>query len=68
MGSFIIRLYASARSGILPATIIKDLAEKAPKFSKWAEATIAHPSVNNIFDEEVWAARQKERIANARAA
>ncbi|KAI9148364.1 Glutathione S-transferase omega-1 [Paramyrothecium foliicola] len=68
VGSFIVRFYAQAKSGLLFGTVIPDLAKQAPNFSKWAEAVIVHPSVNDIFHEEDWVQRYKARIAKAREA
>jgi len=67
-GSFILRLYASPKYGILPEGLSATLAEKAPSFDKWAKAVIAHPSVTaGIWDEEKVAVRTKERLAKLRA-
>ncbi|KAI0170892.1 glutathione S-transferase domain-containing protein [Pestalotiopsis sp. NC0098] len=65
--SFVIRLYASSKHGILPESIRGDLAAKAPNFDKWAQAVIKHPSVLSIWDEEKIIEGTKVRIAKLRA-
>lgn len=67
-GSFVLRLYSSSNFGIIPESVVKDLAAQAPNFHRWAEAVRAHPSVNGIYDEATWVERYKERIAKVRAA
>ncbi|KAF3008039.1 hypothetical protein E8E14_004791 [Neopestalotiopsis sp. 37M] len=66
-GSFVIRIYTSAKHGILPQSLAGDLAAKAPNFDKWAQAVITHPSVLSIWDEDKIVARTKERNAKIRA-
>jgi hypothetical protein len=39
------------------------LLEKTPRFKRWAEATVAHESVNFIFDEKVVADKMKAKWA-----
>lgn len=42
------------------------LLEKVPKFKRWAEATVAHESVNFIWNEKVVAERTKAKFAAAK--
>jgi hypothetical protein len=46
------RVYILPKYGIVPASILEDLASKAPNFDKWAREVIKHPSVLCIWDEE----------------
>jgi len=39
------------------------LLEKAPRFKRWAEATINHESVNFIWDEKPIADRMRAKFA-----
>ncbi|CRK28580.1 Glutathione transferase omega-1 like protein [Verticillium longisporum] len=66
-GSFILRVYSSAEYGLLPKTIIADLAEQAPNFTKWADVVRNKESVNAIYDGEYWVKRIQERFAKAKA-
>ncbi|EEY21554.1 conserved hypothetical protein [Verticillium alfalfae VaMs.102] len=66
-GSFILRVYSSAEYGLLPKTIIADLADQAPNFTKWADAVRNKESVNAIYDGEYWVKRTRERFAKAKA-
>ncbi|KAK8097857.1 glutathione S-transferase [Apiospora kogelbergensis] len=61
-GSFLLRLYAFIKHGLLPASVGEDLAAKAPNFDKWARATIAHPSVTCVWDEDRVVAHAKYRF------
>ncbi|KAK6840491.1 glutathione s-transferase [Apiospora arundinis] len=60
-GSFLLRLYAYIKHGLMPASLGEDLAAKAPNFDKWAKATIAHPSVTCVWDEDRVIAHSKYR-------
>lgn len=53
LGSFILRMLAFAKpeNGFLSAKL-PALLEKAPRFKRWAEATVSHDSVNFIWDEK----------------
>lgn len=62
-GSFVIRLWAWPKYGLVPQGIIDQLSEKAPNFSRWAEAVAKHPSVSGIFDAEGTAAGTMARLA-----
>lgn len=66
-GSFLIRLYALSKHGVLPQSFTRDLPEKAPNFFKWSQEVIKHPSVLTIWNEEAVVQRTKERIAKLRA-
>lgn len=63
-GSFIIRVYLLPKHGLLPESLLSDLAAKAPNFDKWANEVVKHPSVSGgIWDEEKIAANIKRRLA-----
>ncbi|KAI0508918.1 glutathione S-transferase domain-containing protein [Xylaria bambusicola] len=64
-GSFVIRLWSWPKYGLVPQSVIDQLSEKAPNFSRWAEAVSKHPSVNGIFDAEGTATGTKARLAKA---
>ncbi|KAI9346889.1 thioredoxin-like protein [Obelidium mucronatum] len=66
-GSFLVRLVASLRAGIYPASFQTQLAEKTPRFWKWAQLVSVHPSVTSIFDEEKIVGYTKARLEKARA-
>lgn len=51
----------------LPKSMIVGLAENAPNFYAWAQATMKHPSVNRIYNRDVCAAEMRDRRAKARA-
>ncbi|KAI1373329.1 glutathione S-transferase domain-containing protein [Hypoxylon crocopeplum] len=67
-GSFVLRLFTLPKHDILPEHILSDLSAKAPNFYRWGQAVSTHPSVTSIYDEELIAARTKERVAKLRAA
>ncbi|KAI0880524.1 glutathione S-transferase domain-containing protein [Annulohypoxylon maeteangense] len=67
-GSFVVRLFTLPRHGLFPEHILGDLSTRAPNFYRWGQAVSKHPSVLVIYDEEVIAARTKERLAKLRAA
>ncbi|KAJ5952326.1 uncharacterized protein N7479_010739 [Penicillium vulpinum] len=63
-GSFIIRAYILPKHGLLPETLLSDLAAQAPNFDKWANELITHPSVNGgIWDEEKIVANIRRRLS-----
>ncbi|SPN99514.1 related to glutathione transferase omega 1 [Cephalotrichum gorgonifer] len=66
-GSFIIRLLAFRRAGLLPESFFAPLPEKAPAFWKWAQAVAAHPSVTRVFPEERIIEGTKARAAKLKA-
>lgn len=47
----------------LLSTKLHTLLEKAPRFKRWAEATISHESVNFIYDEKNVAERTRAKFA-----
>jgi glutathione S-transferase len=61
-GSFLLRLYAYIKHGLVPASLETELATKAPNFDKWARATIAHESVTCVWDEDRVIAHSKYRF------
>jgi len=52
-GSFLLRIISFSKPewGLLSSKS-PSLIEKTPKFKRWAEATVAHPSVNYIWNEQ----------------
>ncbi|KAI5861531.1 glutathione S-transferase domain-containing protein [Durotheca rogersii] len=66
-GPFVLRLLTLPKHGLLPESIISDLAARAPNFSRWGEVVAKHPSVTGIYDEEKIAAGTKARIEKLRA-
>ncbi|KAL6694311.1 thioredoxin-like protein [Trichoderma pleuroticola] len=64
--SFILRMYALCRHGMLPATLPESLAAQAPKFDQWAQKVITHPSVLGTLDEEAWIAVMKQRMGGGK--
>ncbi|KAF2739650.1 thioredoxin-like protein [Polyplosphaeria fusca] len=63
---FIVRIYAFARNGMLPASMAEGL-EALPNFSKWAAKAIEHESVRYIWDEEGVVEGARRRIASLKA-
>ncbi|KAK3695656.1 thioredoxin-like protein [Podospora appendiculata] len=61
-GSFVVRLAAYTRAGFYPPSFTKALEERAPNFTKWADAVSKHPSVTGIFDEPVIVESTKARF------
>ncbi|KAK3337723.1 thioredoxin-like protein [Cercophora scortea] len=66
-GSFVVRLAAYVRAGFYPDSFSKSLEERAPNFTKWAEAVSKHPSVTGIFDEAVIVESTKARFDKIKA-
>ncbi|CAK7216094.1 hypothetical protein SEUCBS140593_002754 [Sporothrix eucalyptigena] len=66
--SFIIRIFTlpTVENPPLPMTMLSDLKTTAPCFYKWAQAIMAHPSVNGIYNLEGCAGEMRERRAKAR--
>ncbi len=50
---FLLRFYGLANGKFIPANLKKEL-NQLPNFGKWAEATMAHPSVTKIYDEQTF--------------
>ncbi|CAI7669002.1 unnamed protein product [Penicillium pancosmium] len=63
-GSFVLRLlgFAKPEHGLVSAKL-PALLEQTPRFKRWAEATVAHESVNFIFNEKAVADRTRSRFA-----
>ncbi|KAL1983354.1 hypothetical protein VTN96DRAFT_10413 [Rasamsonia emersonii] len=63
-GSFLLRItsFSKPEYGLLSAKL-PSLLDQVPKFKRWAEATVQHPSVNFIWDEEKVATRTKKKFA-----
>lgn len=66
-GPFVLRLKVFGKHGLLPASLVRSLAETTPRFHAWSEAVVASPSVTGIFDEDKVVAKSRERFAKARA-
>ncbi|KAF7558410.1 hypothetical protein G7046_g5737 [Stylonectria norvegica] len=67
-GSFVLRLFAFAKGGVIPQSYIEELSEKAPHFYKWSQKVINHPSVTGIWDNDANIVKAKEHVAKIRAA
>ncbi|CAG7942228.1 unnamed protein product [Penicillium salamii] len=63
-GSFLLRIlgFAKPEHGLVSAKL-PDLLQQAPRFKRWAEATVAHDSVNFIWDEKVVADKMRAKFA-----
>lgn len=66
-GSFLLRLFALPKHGVVTDSIIKELPNKAPNFYKWASKVIEHPSVTGIWDEEKVVTGTKARLQKLKA-
>ncbi|ROT38195.1 thioredoxin-like protein [Sodiomyces alkalinus F11] len=66
-GSWLIRLFTFAKYGYLPKTLTTELSERAPNFTKWADAVVKTPSVNAIYDEENFVRVLEERTGKTRS-
>lgn len=65
-GSFLLRILGLTKPeahGLVSAKLPALLEAKAPRFKRWADATIAQESVNFIFDLQAIADRTKSRYA-----
>ena len=65
-GSFLLRLKAFGKGGLIHESLVKGLAT-TPKFQKWADTVTSQESVTYIWDEEKVVAHFKERIEKARS-
>lgn len=65
-GSFLLRIltFAKPEHGLVSAKLLT-LLEQAPRFKRWAEATIAQESVNFIYDEKLVADKMRAKFAPA---
>ncbi|KAI9928407.1 hypothetical protein ASPWEDRAFT_26517 [Aspergillus wentii DTO 134E9] len=63
-GSFLLRIFGFSKPehGLVSAKL-PGLLDQAPKFKRWAEATINHESVNFIFDEKAVADKMRAKFA-----
>jgi glutathione S-transferase len=63
-GSFLLRIFGFSKPehGLVSAKL-PALLEKAPRFKRWAEATISHESVNFIWEEKQVADRMRAKFA-----
>ncbi|CAG8927487.1 unnamed protein product [Penicillium salamii] len=63
-GSFLLRIlgFAKPEHGLVSAKL-PGLLQQAPRFKRWAEATVAHDSVNFIWDEKLVADKMRAKFA-----
>lgn len=54
--------FSKPEHGLVSAKL-PTLLEQTPRFKRWAEATVAHDSVNFIFDEKAVADRMRAKFA-----
>lgn len=54
--------FSKPEHGLVSAKL-PTLLEQTPRFKRWAEATIAHDSVNFIFDEKAVADKMRAKFA-----
>ncbi|KAM3452190.1 hypothetical protein MY5147_009488 [Beauveria neobassiana] len=66
-GSFLLRLFALPKHGVVTDSLVKDLPTKTPNFYKWASKVIEHPSVTGIWNEEKVVAGTKARLEKLKA-
>ncbi|KAJ5279688.1 hypothetical protein N7478_005060 [Penicillium angulare] len=62
-GSFLLRILGLTEHGLVSAKVPTLLEAQAPRFKRWAEATIAQESVNFIWDAKAYADRARARHA-----
>ncbi|KAL5118859.1 hypothetical protein ACEQ8H_003181 [Pleosporales sp. CAS-2024a] len=65
--SFILRIYAFTKHGLLPQAVVDGL-DKTPHFSKWAHEVIKQESVTYIWDEEQNVTALKKKMESIKAA
>jgi glutathione S-transferase len=63
---FIMRIYALAAAGILPASVSEGLS-KLPNFSRWAAAVQREPSVLSVWNADKFTERSQERLDRMKA-
>lgn len=63
-GSFLLRIldFSKPEHGLVSAKL-PALLEQAPRFKRWAEATVSHESVNFIWDEKAVADKMRAKFA-----
>ncbi|KAJ5160245.1 uncharacterized protein N7482_007249 [Penicillium canariense] len=64
-GSFLLRIlgFSKPEHGLVSAKLPALLDQQAPRFKRWADATVAHESVNFIWDEKAVADRMRAKFA-----
>ncbi|KAJ5558239.1 hypothetical protein N7535_008453 [Penicillium sp. DV-2018c] len=63
-GSFLLRILSFAKPEVgLVSGKFNTLIERAPRFRRWAEATVKHESVNFIYDEKKVAEKMRAKFA-----
>lgn len=64
-GSFLLRIlgFSKPEHGLVSAKLPALLEQQAPRFKRWAEATIAHESVNFIWEEKAVADKMRAKFA-----
>ena len=60
-GPFLLRTYAFAKYGMLPASFSQQL-DSLPNFSRWAHAAMQAESVREIWNEEFTMSRSKKKM------
>ncbi|CAO2655867.1 Nn.00g046700.m01.CDS01 [Neocucurbitaria sp. VM-36] len=63
---FILRVYALAKHGLIPQSVVSGF-DALPSFSKWAAEVVKQPSVTYIWDEETTVAGTKKKIESLKA-
>ncbi|KAF1845375.1 thioredoxin-like protein [Cucurbitaria berberidis CBS 394.84] len=63
---FILRIYALAKHGFIPQSVVSGF-DALPNFSKWAAEVVKHESVTYIWDEERTIAGTAKKIESLRA-
>lgn len=63
---FILRIFAFAKHGVLPKSLVDGL-NGLPNFSKWAAEVVKHDSVTYIWDEEKVVENSKKKLASLKA-
>lgn len=63
---FLLRFYSLSNGTYLP-TKLKSGLKSLPNFSKWAAATIEHPSIKSNYNEEAVVARSAQTVAKIKA-
>ncbi|KAM3430782.1 hypothetical protein NHJ13734_007595 [Beauveria thailandica] len=66
-GSFLLRLFALPKHGVVTDSLVRELPTKTPNFYKWASRVIEHPSVTGIWNEEKVVAGTKARLEKLKA-
>jgi glutathione S-transferase len=63
---FILRIYALAKHGLIPQSVVSGF-DGLPNFSKWAAEVVKQDSVTYIWDEETTISGTKKKIESMKA-